>query len=105
VIWDDKPTVKNFSNTLIVTLDNKFYTFSLTWDEEKQFYVETLSRSLFQLQQDRNISQIERLQGRTSMSLIITTDQSILVLSGPNDYEQLFAKYKDMDSVRRAEVP
>jgi hypothetical protein len=47
VLWDTHPTTKNFNNTLIVTLDNKFYLYSLTWDEEKQFYVERLSHTIF----------------------------------------------------------
>lgn len=35
VLWEDSPAERTFNNSLIVTQENKFYIYSLNWNEEK----------------------------------------------------------------------
>lgn len=44
-----------FKDTLVITQENKFYRYSLTWDEVKEIYEESLDRINFSLPPDRTI--------------------------------------------------
>ena len=58
LLWGES-SLRSFKNALLITSENKFYVYSLIWNDDKNGHNESINRSIFQIPPEKNITDVK----------------------------------------------
>ncbi|CAD8168275.1 unnamed protein product [Paramecium octaurelia] len=93
-LWGEG-SLYSFQNSIIIASNNKIYTYSLNYNNDKLLHTEVLSKSILQIPEIEKIVDVKKVVKNTIHMILIVTDKHIYILNGTKDLRKLFQKYQE----------